>query len=31
VEELNKANVRVLGAVMNKRTFPIPQKIYDRL
>jgi capsular exopolysaccharide synthesis family protein len=31
VEELNKANVRVLGAVLNKRTFPIPQKIYDRL
>jgi len=31
VDELNKANVRVLGAVMNKRTFPIPQKIYDRL
>jgi Mrp family chromosome partitioning ATPase len=31
VEDLNKANVRVLGAVLNKRTFPIPQKIYDRL
>lgn len=31
VEELNKANVRVLGAVLNKRTFPIPQKLYDRL
>lgn len=31
VEELSKANVRVLGAVLNKRTFPIPQKIYDRL
>lgn len=31
VEELGKANVRVLGAVLNKRTFPIPQKIYDRL
>ncbi|HUA15102.1 MAG TPA: CpsD/CapB family tyrosine-protein kinase [Verrucomicrobiae bacterium] len=31
VDELNKANVRVLGAVLNKRTFPIPQKIYDRL
>jgi capsular exopolysaccharide synthesis family protein len=31
VQELVKANVRVLGAVLNKRTFPIPQKIYDRL
>jgi capsular exopolysaccharide synthesis family protein len=31
VEELGKANVRVLGAVLNKRTFPIPQKLYDRL
>jgi len=31
VDELGKANVRVLGAVMNKRTFPIPQKLYDRL
>ncbi len=31
VEELNRANVRVLGAVLNKRTFPIPQKLYDRL
>jgi Mrp family chromosome partitioning ATPase len=31
VEELGKANVRVLGAVLNKRTFPIPQRIYDRL
>jgi Mrp family chromosome partitioning ATPase len=31
VQELAKANVRVLGAVLNKRTFPIPQKIYDRL
>ncbi len=31
VDDLNKANVRVLGAVLNKRTFPIPQKIYDRL
>jgi Mrp family chromosome partitioning ATPase len=31
VQELAKASVRVLGAVLNKRTFPIPQKIYDRL
>jgi len=31
VQELGKANVRVLGAVLNKRTFPIPQQIYDRL
>jgi Mrp family chromosome partitioning ATPase len=31
IAELNRANVRVLGAVLNKRTFPIPQRIYDRL
>lgn len=31
VQELAKANVRILGAVLNKRTFPIPQKIYDRI
>jgi capsular exopolysaccharide synthesis family protein len=30
VQELEKANVRVLGAVMNKRTFPIPEFIYNR-
>jgi Mrp family chromosome partitioning ATPase len=31
LKELGKSNVRVLGAVLNKRTFPIPQKIYDKL
>ena len=29
--ELKSANIRVLGAVLNQRTFPIPQTIYDRL
>jgi len=31
VQELTKANVRILGVVLNKRTFPIPQKIYDKI
>lgn len=30
-ESLQGANVRLLGAVLNKRTFPIPQALYDRL
>ena len=30
-EDLESARVRVLGAVLNKRTFPIPQFLYDRL
>lgn len=30
-EDLEAARVRVLGAVLNKRTFPIPQFLYDRL
>lgn len=30
-EDLEAADVRVLGAVLNKRTFPIPQFIYDRV
>lgn len=29
--ELAAANVRVLGGVLNKRTFPIPQRLYSRL
>jgi protein-tyrosine kinase len=29
--ELTSANVRVLGAVLNKRTFPIPERLYSRL
>jgi Mrp family chromosome partitioning ATPase len=31
VEETKAANVRVLGAVLNQRAFPIPKAIYDRL
>jgi protein-tyrosine kinase len=31
VQELSKANVHLLGAVLNKRTFPIPKKIYDKI
>jgi protein-tyrosine kinase len=30
-EDLEAAEVRVLGAVLNKRTFPIPQFLYDRV
>jgi capsular exopolysaccharide synthesis family protein len=29
-ESFESSNVRLLGAVLNKRTYPIPQKIYDR-
>src|SRR5205823_5431720 len=28
---LETANVRVLGTVLANRTFPVPQRIYDRL
>jgi Mrp family chromosome partitioning ATPase len=28
---VRNANVNLLGAVLNKRTFPIPQNLYDRL
>jgi protein-tyrosine kinase len=31
VQELQSANVRVLGAVLNQRTFPIPESLYKRL
>ena len=31
VQELQAANVRALGAVLNQRTFPIPEKLYTRL
>ena len=31
VQELQAANVRTLGAVLNQRTFPIPEKLYKRL
>ena len=30
-ENLRASNVPILGAVLNKRTFPIPEKIYSRL
>jgi Mrp family chromosome partitioning ATPase len=30
-ETLNAAGVRLLGAVLNKRTFPIPEKLYRNL
>lgn len=31
VQDLETANVRVLGAVLNQRTFPIPESIYRKL
>jgi capsular exopolysaccharide synthesis family protein len=31
VQELQSANVRTLGAVLNQRTFPIPETLYKRL
>jgi Mrp family chromosome partitioning ATPase len=31
IQELRGAKVRVLGAVLNQRTFPIPQAIYEKL
>jgi Mrp family chromosome partitioning ATPase len=31
VQELQAANVRTLGAVLNQRTFPIPDALYKRL
>ena len=30
-EMLEAANVRLLGTVLNNRTFPIPEKVYRRL
>ena len=30
-ESLDSANARILGAVLNKRTFPIPNFLYERL
>jgi capsular exopolysaccharide synthesis family protein len=30
-ENLRNAQVRILGAVLNKRTFPVPQSVYDLL
>jgi Mrp family chromosome partitioning ATPase len=31
VQELEAAQVRILGAVLNQRNFPIPQKLYNKL
>jgi len=31
IQQFNNANIRVLGAVLNQRTFPIPDGIYKRL
>lgn len=31
VHDLSAANVRLLGAVLNHRTFPVPEKIYRKL
>jgi capsular exopolysaccharide synthesis family protein len=31
VQDLETANVRVLGAVLNHRTFPVPESIYKKL
>jgi len=31
LHELHTANVRVLGAVLNQRTFPIPEALYKKL
>jgi len=30
-ETLRATQIRVLGAVLNKRTFPIPEGLYNRL
>ncbi len=30
-EDLRASNIRILGAVLNKRTFPIPETLYNRL
>jgi len=31
MESLRAAQIKVLGAVLNKRTFPIPESLYRRL
>ena len=31
VRDLQNAKVKVLGAVLNQRTFPIPDKLYSKL
>jgi Mrp family chromosome partitioning ATPase len=30
-ESLRSSGIQIIGAVLNKRTFPIPEKIYNRL
>jgi Mrp family chromosome partitioning ATPase len=30
-ENLRAANIKILGAVLNKRTFPIPESLYNKL
>jgi Mrp family chromosome partitioning ATPase len=31
IQKLQAANVRLLGTVLNERTFPIPERIYRKL
>jgi Mrp family chromosome partitioning ATPase len=31
MQDLENAKARVLGAVLNQRTFPIPQSIYNKI
>jgi succinoglycan biosynthesis transport protein ExoP len=31
MENVRRSNIQVLGAVLNKRTFPIPESLYHRL
>jgi Mrp family chromosome partitioning ATPase len=31
IEDLNNVGIRIFGAVLNRRTFPIPQALYDKL
>jgi len=31
VHDLETAQVRVLGAVLNHRTFPVPERIYKKI
>jgi len=31
VQDLQNAGARILGAILNQRTFPIPQAIYTKL
>jgi Mrp family chromosome partitioning ATPase len=30
-ESLDSAKVRILGAVLNERTFPVPESLYRKL